>query len=231
MNIKEILKKIAEGKELTEAEKSFVAGYDPESEENRIPKSRLDKEIAKREAAETKVADLSSKLEEVNTRLEDLEGKGMSEAEKLKKDHDKEVAGLKKQIETLTADRDKAQGDLAKSERTSQIGKIASKHGFSNSEYLDFLAASKEIDLKDEAAVTGFMKELEKGSPELFKSNAKPGSGTKNGSGVPEGSDAAKRLKELMEKKELSLAEAGEVAKLQGEIKSSEASSGKNQGE
>ena len=47
MNIKEILKKVADGKELTDEEKSFIGEYDPEKDESRIPKSRLDREIQK----------------------------------------------------------------------------------------------------------------------------------------------------------------------------------------
>lgn len=230
MNIYEILQKVARGEALSDEEKAALAAYKPESDENRIPKARLDQEIAKRQKAEQETADLKTKLEEVNTRLEELEGKDMSEAEKLKKEYEKTLSGLKQQVDALTAERDEAKSSLAKSERAAGIGKIASEHGFSNAEYLDFLAASRDIDLKDAKAVSGFMKELEKNSPELFKSSAKPGGGTKN-TGDVETSDAAKRLEELMKKPELTTREAGEVIKLQGELKAAEGGSGKTEGE
>ena len=107
-----------------------------------------------------------------------------------------------------------ANASLAKSERAAVISKIASTHNFSDSDYLDFLANSKELDLKDDSAVASFMKELSSSRPELFKSSAKPGGGT-SGNGKNNTSGNAARLKELLGKDELTPREAAEVYELQ----------------
>lgn len=219
MNIKDILKKITEGKELTEEEKSFLAAYDPEKDESRIPKSRLDQEIKKAKEEKERADKLDGELAELKERLEELENSGKSEAEKAKAASEKELSKLKNQIANLEKERDEAKASLAKSERTSKIAALAQKHGFSDAEYLDYLAGSKSIDLDDETAVNGFIKELSTSSPQHFQSKAKSGGGTGGKGGASQG-DA--RLKELLGKKELTLQEAAEVAKIQSEEGSSE---------
>jgi chromosome segregation ATPase len=225
MKIEEIIKKLQEGKELTEAEKEFLKNYDF-SEAARIPKSRLDQEIEKRKAAEAQAASLQAKMDELSAKIEELEGKGLSEAEKAKKETEKVVSGLKKELEKLTKERDDAAASLKAIERKAKVKEIADKHNFSDSDYLDYLASSKQINIEDEAATMAFVRELEQKSPELFRSTAKPGGGTK-GAGDQQGGappDAEKRIKELLAKPELTSREAGEVIKLQESLNS------KNQG-
>lgn len=231
MDIKAILKKIANGEALTDEEKDFIAKYDPEGGENRIPKSRLDKEIEKFNAEKARADELDSKLAELREKVETLESSGKSETEKAKAANEKELVKLKQQVVDLTKDRDEARSSLAKSERTAKISALAAKHGFVDPDYLDFLSASKQIDLNDEGAASGFVTELSKSRPELFKSDAKSGGGTKKTDTKDSGAEA--RLKELMEKPELSSREAGEVIKLQGEINkaSGDGEAKKNQGE
>lgn len=214
MNIKEILKKITAGKELSDEEKTFLNDYDPEKDENRIPKTRLDQESAKTKAEKQRADELEEKFSELQAKYEELENSGKSEAEKAAAANEKALKALQKQVDTLTKERDAANANLAKSERTSAISKIASKHNFSDAEYLDFLANSKEVDLKDESAVTSFMKELGNSRPELFKSSAKSGGGT-NGNGKNNASGNDARLKELLGKTELTPREAAEVYELQ----------------
>lgn len=216
MNIKELLKKASEGTELSAEEKAFLASYDPDAENGRIPKTRLDQEIAKFKAEKERADKLDADLAELKEKLEDLENSGKSEAEKAKATAEKELAKLKTQVQNLTRERDEAKAGLAKSERTAKIAALASKHKFTNADYLDFLAASKNIDLDDEAATTGFMTELGKSSPELFTSTAKPGGGT-SGTGS-DNSGAQQRISELLKKPELSSREAGEVIRLQQEL-------------
>lgn len=222
MNIKEIIKRITEGKELTDEEKAFLSAYDPERDESRIPKSRLDQEIQKAKSEKDRADKLDTELSELKERLEELENSGKTEAEKARLASEKEFSKLKKQIDDLTKERDEAKTSLAKSERTSKISALAQKHGFSDAEYLDYLAGSKSVDLDDEGAVNGFIKELSANSPQHFQSRAKSGGGTGKGGG---GSQNDARLKELLGKKELTLQEAAEVAKIQS------AESSTNQGE
>ena len=91
MNLVEVLKKAAQGIELSAEEKEFLSGYRPEG----IPKSRLDAEIAKRKEAESRGQELSVMLEELKVKVESLETRDLSETEKLKKDFDKELNRLR----------------------------------------------------------------------------------------------------------------------------------------
>ena len=216
MTIKEVLKKVSEGTELSAEEKAFLAAYDPDGDGSRIPKSRLDQEIAKFKAEKERADNLDSELAALKEKVEELENSGKSEAEKAKAAAEKELGKLKAQVTNLTKERDEAKASLAKSERTAKVAALAAKHKFSNADYLDFLAASKGIDLDDETATTGFMTELGKSSPELFTSTAKPGGGTK-GAGKDD-AGAQQRIAELLKKPELSSREAGEVIKLQQEL-------------
>ena len=91
MKLKEILAKVAKGEALTEDEKKFLAEYqEPDDggtgDGGRIPKARLDKEIEKRKQAEAKTDELTTQLEDLKSKLEDLENADMSEAEKAKKE-------------------------------------------------------------------------------------------------------------------------------------------------
>ncbi|MBE6370784.1 MAG: hypothetical protein E7055_01755 [Lentisphaerae bacterium] len=200
MDIKEILKKIAEGKTLTDEEKEFIGKFDPESTD-RIPKSRLDAEIAKKKEAE---------------KVENLEANGLSEADKAKKDSEKQLAKLQKQVDDLTKERDEARRQITARDFTAEVGKLASAHKFDNPEYLEYLITKKQLDLKDEAAVSQFFKELETSVPSHFQSDAHPGSGS--GPGKETSSNAAagqQRIKELLGKKELSMIEVSELIRLQ----------------
>lgn len=212
MKIKEILKKVADGAELTDEEKSFLSSYDPEKDDSRIPKSRLDQEIQKAKEEKARADKLDGELADLKERLEELENSGKSEAEKAKAASDKEIARLQREIEAVSKERDEAKTSLAKSERAAKISALAGKHNFADSEYLDYLANSKGVDLDDETAVSGFMKELTASSPQHFNSSAKSGGGTGGGKGGAAGSGA--RIKELFGKTELTLSEAAEIATL-----------------
>lgn len=217
MNLKEILKKVAEGKDLTAEEKAFLASYDPDNTDGRIPKSRLDDEIAKRKAEKERADKLNADLAALQEKVEELEDAGKSDADKAKAAYNRELVKLQEQVADLTRERDEAKTNFEKSERTAKIATLAGKHNFSDPDYLDYLAASHNIDLNDEIAAAGFMKELGKNSPHLFKSTAKPGGGTNSG-GKNDTSDAQKRIEELLKKPELSSRESAEVIKLQQSI-------------
>jgi DNA repair exonuclease SbcCD ATPase subunit len=229
MDIKSILKKVAEGKELTAEEKDFLTNYDPDASDGRIPKSRLDKEIEKYNTEKKRADELDAKLSELNEKLEELENSGKSEAEKAKAASDKELAKLQKQVADLTKERDEAKENFANSERTSKIAKLAAKHSFSDAEYLDYLTNAKQLDLDDDTATAEYMKELGKSKPELFKSTAKPGGGT--GTGGKAVSSAKERMDELMKKDSLTTREADEVIELQQKIQAEGSGEANNKGE
>lgn len=219
MSIQEILKKAAKGEALTDEEKEFVKGYDPDKDESRIPKTRLDAEIAKRKEAEKKVDDLTTKLEEITVKVEELESKGMTETDKVKKETEKELAKLQKQVTSLTKERDDAQAQIKARDFSAEVGKLAAGWKFDDTDYLEHLISKKALDLKDENAVAAFKKELETSSPSHFGSDAKPGSGASPNKDAAVKPDAQKRIDELLAKKELTMKEVNEIVTLQESIK------------
>ena len=128
----------------------------------------------------------------------------------------KDAARQMKQVDDLTKERDEARRQITARDFTAEVGKLASAHKFDNPEYLEYLITKKQLDLKDEAAVSQFFKELETSVPSHFQSDAHPGSGS--GPGKETSSNAAagqQRIKELLGKKELSMIEVSELIRLQ----------------
>lgn len=234
MKIEEILAKVAKGETLTDAEKQFVADYKPGAadtgpEENaaRIPKARLDAEIAKRKEAEDKNAELAAKLEDLTSKVEELETAGMNEAEKAKKEAEKASAKQAAQLAQLTKERDEAVKKAAEMEFNGKVQALAARHNFTDPDYLAFKLRAGAVKLDDDGAVATFMKGLEKAAPGMFKSTAKPGAGTTaNGTQTAQPSAAKKRLDELNSKKELTNREVAEVIELQGKVKAEAAQNG-----
>jgi len=186
MKIKDILKKIAsEGLDkLTKEEKDFMDAYEDADENARIPKERLDREISKRKDIEKKLDEATANAVELNSRLEEIETKGLPEKDKLAK----ESAKLAKQIEALTAERDAHKAELDGVKYQGAIAKLADEHSFSDSEYLAFQLKAKKIAVDDTEAVKTFMGDLKKNSPKLFKAEGQPGGGTQHqpgGTGTP----------------------------------------------
>ena len=66
MSIAELIAKITKGETLTDEEKTFLAAYKEPDMKDRIPKSRLDQEIAKRSEYEQQLADLQKQLEKLS---------------------------------------------------------------------------------------------------------------------------------------------------------------------
>ena len=174
MNLSDILKKAAAGEELTQEEKDFAAAYKPDG----IPKSRLDAEIAKRKEYEDKATALETKLEDLSGQVEDLQGKGLSEVEKVKKENEKELAKLKQQLAAELTAKETAANELNSMKRKASISDLAAKHNFTDPEFLDFKASSSKLDLADEAKVKEFMDGLKTASPKMFKVDANSGGGS-----------------------------------------------------
>jgi len=234
MTIQEILKKIAAGETLTAEEIEFVKKNQGESDNDnnngRIPKERLDKEIKKRQEAEESAKKLNEQIDELKTKLEELETKGLDEAQKAKLTSDKEIAKLKKQVEELTKAGEEAKTKAATLERNAKIRELASSRKFRNAEFLDFKLKSADIDLEDEDAVGKFFGELEKSSPELFESNSKSGTGTEGGNQGGKGGNGVNlaRLDELRKKPDFTQAEAAEFIRLSEQQKAEESANNSN---
>jgi vacuolar-type H+-ATPase subunit I/STV1 len=222
MKIQEILAKIAKGEALTDDEKKFLAEYkEPEGGEGRIPKERLDQEIAKRKEAEAAKAELDKKIAELTEQVEQMKTSGMSEAEKAKAEAEKQLKTLHDQVAKLTKERDDAAAKAADMEFGAGVRALADKHKFVDPDYLGYKIKAAGVKLDDADGVSGLIKALEKDSPNMFRSDAKPGSGTQGAGagGAGGGGDAKARLDELNKKLELSSREVAEVIALQAQVK------------
>lgn len=223
MKIQDVLKKVAAKETLTDEELKFLEEYDPD-ETNRIPVDRLNKEIEKRKAAEQKADELNSKIEELNASIEELKTKDLDEAAKAKLASEKELAKLRKQVDDLTKSSNEAKEKAQQLERSNQVRELASARKFKDVDYLDFKLKSQGLDLSDADSVGKFFDELEKTSPHLFESGAKPGTGTGGTNQDGKGGNSVNlvRLEELRAKPEFTRAEAQEFIKLSNEQKAAE---------
>jgi hypothetical protein len=70
MNLTELLKKVAKGETLTDEEKAYLAAY--KEDDSRIPKSRLDEELAKKKELQKNIDALTAKQSELESQLEEL---------------------------------------------------------------------------------------------------------------------------------------------------------------
>lgn len=216
MNLTELLKKVAKGETLTDEEKAYLAAY--KEDDSRIPKSRLDEELAKKKELQKNLDALTAKQSELESQLEELKNNGLSAEEKVKKEVEKELNSLKKQVADATKRADEAESKYSDMEFKSSVSEVAAKYNFADPEYLGFLVKSGNVDLADEKKVTEFVKGLETSKPNLFKSTAKSGGGTKSSEGTQTSTGEA-RMKELLAKPKLTMLEAAEVNKLDNEQK------------
>lgn len=113
MNIKEILAKLLKGEALTDAEKAFMAEYDPD-------KTADSKAAAARKAAEKERDTLRQKLIDLESQLEDAGNAGKTEVEQLKI----QVAKMAKAVETATAAAAKAEGEKKALVRGTKLDRI-----------------------------------------------------------------------------------------------------------
>ncbi|MBO4620360.1 MAG: hypothetical protein J5654_09655 [Victivallales bacterium] len=219
MKLEELLAKIANGEKLTDEEKEFIKNYkEPEPDPNRIPKSRLDEEIAKRKEAESRGDELQAKLSELEAKVEELNTKGMSEAEKAKRESAKTLKALQEQVAALTKERDESKAKADAMEYRGKVTELAKSRRFTDIDYLEYKLQSAKVNLDDQTAVAGFFGELEKSAPHLFESAAKAGSGSSDNKGGSGASAYQSRIDELLAKPSLSTRESQEVIDLQTKI-------------
>jgi chromosome segregation ATPase len=177
MNVTEILKKVLAGKSLSEAERKALGEFRPEG----IPQSRLDTEIAKRKELETENSKLNSTLVKLNSRVDELENRDLSEQEKLEKSYSAEVEQLRENVSVLTAERDSSRQELEQVRFQQQVGKLAEEKKFNDPEYLGFLLKQSRVPLNAEEEVDKFISELREKSPKLFRLELRSGSGSNPG--------------------------------------------------
>ena len=102
----------------------------------------------------------------LQSKLDELERSKLSREEALQQD-----------LAAVQSERDQLRAECGALVRRERIGAIAAESGCTEPEYLDFLAARREVALDDPAAVTAFLAEVESANPHCFRSRRRPGSG------------------------------------------------------
>ena len=102
----------------------------------------------------------------LKSKLDELERAKLTREEALQQD----LAAARSERDTLRAEC----GALIRRER---INSIAAEAGCTEPEYLDFLAARREVALDDAEAVKTFLAEVENSNPHCFRSRLRSGSG------------------------------------------------------
>jgi len=166
MKITEIIARLTAGVELTPEEKNFLENYQEPDQRDRIPKSRLDQEIARKK-------ELEQRLEEITHKLDEYENQGLSESEK----HLKTIETLKQQLDVLTRERDEAINARHELELRRQIATAADEFDFDDHDYLEFLLRRDQVDLTEPANIGKYLESLRKVSPKHFRVDAVPGGG------------------------------------------------------
>lgn len=214
MKISEILKKMLEGKELTDAEKEAVKAFkDPE--DNSGKESELQKQIDT----------LKQEKDALQSKIDEAENAKLTDQQKLQK----QIETLNGQVAALTKERDTLKSTNAAMSFDHAVEKLAREHKFTDVDFLKFKIQNAKLDISKADKMTEFMTSLKKDSPKFFEAEVNHGGGgtppgKENGGG--EGTSGRERLAEIMKKENPSAAELAEAMKLSSEIKAQEAVDG-----
>ncbi|QSH40111.1 hypothetical protein P0136_01385 [Lentisphaerota bacterium ZTH] len=177
MNLNEIIRKAAEGLELSPAERQALKEFRPDG----IPKSRLDNEIARRKELEKNNSQLAGQVQQLNSKVDALESRDLSETERIKKNHGQKVDQMQKDISELTRERDSARKQLESLHFRQKINQLAAKHRFDNADFLEYLIRKDGVAIEDEEQVESFIDELKQSNPKHFRVEVRSGAGSKIG--------------------------------------------------
>ncbi len=167
MKITEIIGKIVSGEEITPEERLFLSDYQEPEVKDRIPKSRLDQEIARKKELEQRVEDMARQLGE-------YENRGLSETEKNRRT----IENLNQKIENLTRERDEIRNAKDAIEMRTRIGALAEKCNFDDHDYLEYLIKRDGKNVTDDEEMNGYIAELMKASPRHFRLDISGGGGS-----------------------------------------------------
>ena len=112
----------------------------------------------------------------LQSKLDELERSKLSREEALQQD-----------LAAAVSERDRLRAECGALIRRERISSIAAAAGCTEPEYLDFLAARREVALDDAEAVKAFVAEVERENPHCFRSRLRAGSGGSptDGEGAP----------------------------------------------
>ena len=182
MNIKELLAKLLKGETLTDAEKSFVEQYDPQKEidtASAAARRKAEKEakdaLAKLDAQNATVKELSEKLEAAEKAVNDAKGGNSAE-----------IAKMQKQIAKLEAINTANEQKLAANARMEAIRAAVKTAGIAAAKGISPDALERLIDLSvgdtdvsDADAMKAVLDQFKAENPSMIAAEVKGGSGVK----------------------------------------------------
>ena len=80
--------------------------------------------------------------------------------------------------DSLSRERDQLKTEHQSLKRDQRLREVAKKYNCGDPDFLDFVAAKRNVDLEDEQAVGALMEEMRKNSPHCFFSRIRSGGGT-----------------------------------------------------
>lgn len=182
MNIKEILAKIARGETLTDAEKTFIAGYDPQTDIDKASAAARRKAEKERDDALAKATAAAEELE-------------AAKAAQKNPQKDDQLAKLAKEVEKLTKKNAEAEAKLKANARMEAIRAAAKANGAVaaegiSAEIFEMLLdrAVGDVDTGDADALKGALEAFKSANPAMIADLGKGGVGVK---GRPAGSGVA----------------------------------------
>ncbi|MBR7104031.1 MAG: hypothetical protein IKC65_03730 [Lentisphaeria bacterium] len=89
------------------------------------------------------------------------------------------------QHDSVIRERDQLKAEQQKSKRRQLLQDIADKYSCGETDFLDYLAARKEVDLENEEAVSAFIADMQQSSPHCFYSRVRSGGGQVSSPSLP----------------------------------------------
>lgn len=125
MTLKEVLAKVAKGETLTDAEKAFLAGVDPEKERDEAAAAARRKAEGERDTLKTQLDKLTADAAEVKRLADAKAAAGMTESQK----QTAALAALSAQVAALTKGKEEAEARVNQANRSQTIREKAKAAG------------------------------------------------------------------------------------------------------
>ncbi len=186
MTYAELMAKLKRGEALTAEEMA-------EMEKQSRPAERFNEVSAKVQQLEAQLKDKDKEMETLQSQLTD-------ESQRMQDEVQKQLAELSGKVETLAAERDTLIKERDSALRSVRVREIAQSNEtgavFSDPEYLGFLLDKAQVDVNDAEKVTEALMGFKENMPEMFKVDAKGGSGSGLGNQGAAQQQKTKPLKE-----------------------------------
>ena len=125
MTLKEVLAKVAKGETLTDAEKAFLAGVDPEKERDEAAAAARRKAEGERDTLKAQLDKLTADAAELKRQADEKAAAGMTESQK----QTAALAALSAQVAALTKGKEEAEARVNQANRSQAIREKAKAAG------------------------------------------------------------------------------------------------------